>query len=131
MEPDPYCDLILSKKLPVEIVLDEPEVLAFIHPSPSFRPAHLIAIPKRHIRSLTELPEHPLVAVAMIDALARLAAQVEAEHGQARIFTNVGALQHSRHLHWHVVAEQERIAKSPPTAEAAIVWAAYWQEIQP
>ena len=53
---DIYCDWILSGKLPVEVVAETDEVLAFHHSRP-FWPVHLVVIPKAHTPSLVDLGE--------------------------------------------------------------------------
>ena len=128
-EPDPYCHLILTGDLAVEMVLDGPHVLAFHHPSPSFEPVHLMVIPKRHVRSLAELSEQdPEVSLALMAALSRLAGEVEDAHGSARVFTNLGNLQHSRHLHWHVVVSPDRVDRHDrPRNLNEQLWMNYWR----
>ena len=51
---DIYCDWILSGKLPVDVVAETEEVLAFHHSRP-FWPVHLVVIPKAHTPSLVDL----------------------------------------------------------------------------
>ena len=99
---DFYCDEAISGRTPIEVVLETGEVLAFHHTKP-FWPVHIVVVPKHHVPSLTNLgdaPEGTLAAV--MDAVAKIAADVEREHGACRVLTNLGRYQDSKHLHFHV-----------------------------
>jgi histidine triad (HIT) family protein len=99
---DFYCEQALSGKTPVDVVAETEGVLAFHHTRP-FWPVHIVVVPKRHIPSLTDLGDADIDAVHRVLAIARtVAAQVTAEHGAARVLTNLGAYQDSKHLHFHV-----------------------------
>lgn len=99
---DIYCDWILSGKLPVEVVAETDEVLAFHHSRP-FWPVHLVVIPKEHTPSLVDLGAGSEELLVKIMAVVRqLAAQVTEEHGACRVLTNLGDYQDSKHLHFHV-----------------------------
>ena len=97
---DIYCDLILPGHLPVEVIVDRPDVLAFHHTRP-YWPVHVVVIPKRHVDSLLA-PDAPEVLPALFDVVREVAAQVEADHGACRVLTNLGKYQDSKHLHVHV-----------------------------
>ncbi len=64
---DIYCDWILSGKLPVDVVAETEEVLAFHHSRP-FWPVHLVVIPKAHTPSLVDLGDGS-ISVRRLDAL--------------------------------------------------------------
>ena len=99
---DIYCDWILSGKLPVEVVAETDEVLAFHHSRP-FWPVHLVVIPKEHTPSLTDLGDGGEELLLKIMTVVRqLAAQITKEHGACRVLTNLGDYQDSKHLHFHV-----------------------------
>jgi histidine triad (HIT) family protein len=99
---DFYCEQALSGKTPVDVVAETDDVLAFHHTRP-FWPVHIVVVPKRHIPSLTDLGDAGIDAVHRVLAIARtVAAQVTAEHGAARVLTNLGTYQDSKHLHFHV-----------------------------
>ncbi|WP_081582485.1 HIT domain-containing protein [Candidatus Microthrix parvicella] len=128
-EPDPYCDLILAGKAPVDVVLEGHELLSFHHPSPSFAPVQVMIIPKRHILSLADLAVNETsLCEELLRTLAMLAARVEEEHGQARVVTNLGGLQRSRHMHWHIIAQAERVEPpEQPRNETERLWREYWR----
>ncbi|MBP8298788.1 MAG: HIT domain-containing protein [Planctomycetes bacterium] len=102
MTSDFYCDEVLNGKTPVQVVAETAQVLAYHHTRP-FWPVHIVVIPKQHVPSLTDLGAadedllHQLLAVVR-----EVAARVEREHGAARVLTNLGRYQDSKHLHFHV-----------------------------
>jgi len=102
MTSDFYCDEVLSGRTPVNVVRETANVLAYHHTRP-FWPVHIVVIPKRHVPSLVDLGDadesllHELLA--MVREIAR---EVLAEHGAARVLTNLGRYQDSKHLHFHV-----------------------------
>jgi len=99
---DIYCDWILSGKLPVDVVAETAEVLAFHHSRP-FWPVHLVVIPKDHTPSLVDLGKGGEALLAKLMTVVRqLAAQVTEKHGACRVLTNLGDYQDSKHLHFHV-----------------------------
>ena len=99
---DFYCDEVLSGKTDVRTVMETERVLAYHHTRP-FWPVHIVVIPKMHVPSLTDLGEAPADLLSEILQVVReVAAEVEAEHGAARVLTNLGAYQDSKHLHFHV-----------------------------
>ena len=97
-----YCDEALSGKTAISIVHETEEVIAFHHTGP-YWPVHIVVIPNEHIPSLVDLGEHSVDAVHKVLEVVRLvAAKVSAEHGAARVLTNLGEYQDSKHLHFHV-----------------------------
>ncbi len=99
---DFYCDEVLSGRTTVQVVAETDQVLAYHHTRP-FWPVHIVVIPKQHVPSLTDLGDaderllHELLAVVR-----DVAGTVEQEHGKARVLTNLGEYQDSKHLHFHV-----------------------------
>jgi hypothetical protein len=51
---DFYCDQVLTGQLPVQVVAETDDVLAFHHTQP-YWPVHIVVIPKRHLTSLAHL----------------------------------------------------------------------------
>lgn len=101
---DFYCDEALSGNTPVERVLETDTVLAFHHTRPSY-PVHIVVVPKRHIASLATLgADDDGLLLEVLHVAARIASDVEREHGAARVVTNLGAYQDSKHLHFHIVS---------------------------
>ena len=102
MGDDFYCEEVLSGRTPVRVVRETPTVLAYHHTRP-FWPVHVVVIPKAHVPSLVDLGEHDVSLVHEVLEVVRLVAErVVAEHGAARVLTNLGDYQDSKHLHFHV-----------------------------
>jgi histidine triad (HIT) family protein len=107
MTEDFYCDEVLSKKTPVQVVQETNNVLAYHHTRP-FWPKHIVVIPKRHVSSLLTLEESDAPLLLELIAVVRsVAADVVNEHGACRVLTNLGKYQDSKHLHWHVSAGEQ------------------------
>ncbi|MDP3770333.1 MAG: HIT domain-containing protein [bacterium] len=99
---DFYCDVALKGTIPLKKEYEGENVLAYHHTRP-FWPVHIVVVPKKHIASFTTLTEADMpVLLEIIEVLKNLAAKVEKEHGAARILTNLGEYQDSKHLHLHI-----------------------------
>ncbi|MGI8522923.1 MAG: HIT domain-containing protein [Nocardioides sp.] len=101
---DFYCDFALRAPELLDVVFEDDRVLAFHHTRPSW-PTHVVVVPKRHVASLTAVgaPDEADVR-ALLAAVQQVAARIEREHGAARVLTNLGRYQDSKHLHVHVAA---------------------------
>ncbi len=99
---DFYCDVAIPHPERLDVVHAGGRVLAFHHTRP-FWPVHLVVVPTVHVPSLTvtDGADEDLVR-ELLTVVQRIAAAVEAEHGAARVLTNLGSYQDSRHLHVHV-----------------------------
>ncbi|GGE51788.1 hydrolase [Pullulanibacillus camelliae] len=104
MTEDFYCEEVFSGKTQVNKVLETDNVLAYHHTKPAY-PVHIVAVPKKHIASLTALEESDnALLLELLGVIKKVAQQVTAEHGACRVITNLGHYQDSKHLHWHVVS---------------------------
>ena len=102
MTEDFYCEQVLSGKIPVETVLETDNVLAYLHTRP-FWETHIVVIPKRHISSLLALENSDeALFLELFGVIKKVAANVTKEKGAARVLTNVGDYQESKHLHFHI-----------------------------
>jgi histidine triad (HIT) family protein len=102
MTSDFYCDEALSGKTSVEVVRDTDHVLAFYHTKPYWQ-IHIVAVPKVHIPSLTDLGGYDISIVhKLLEVVRDVAAEVEARYGACRVATNLGTYQDSKHLHFHI-----------------------------
>lgn len=102
MPEDFYCDEVLSGRTAVDVVHETDTVLAYHHTRP-FWPIHIVVIPKTHVPSLTDLGDaDPTLLHELLDVVRLVARDVTAEHGAARVLTNLGDYQDSKHLHFHV-----------------------------
>jgi histidine triad (HIT) family protein len=103
---DFYCDLAIAGKLDLEKEYESDAVLAYHHTKP-FWPVHIVVVPKQHIASLTTL-EDMEIARELLDVLQQIAGKVELEYGAARVLTNLGEYQDSKHLHFHISSGKPR-----------------------
>ncbi len=102
MSEDFYCDHVLSGNIQVERIHETANVLAFRHTRP-FWETHIVVIPKRHISSFLTLEtgDDELV-IELLEVIRSVADGLVSERGAARILTNLGNYQESKHLHFHV-----------------------------
>ena len=102
MTKDFYCEQVLSGKTPIETVLETDNVLAYRHTRP-FWETHVVVIPKRHVSSLLALETaDESLSLELFDVFKKVAGQITNERGAARVLTNVGDYQESKHLHFHI-----------------------------
>lgn len=99
---DFYCDVALKPNADIKKEYESENVLAFHHTKP-FWPVHIVIIPKKHISSFTTLSKKDAaVATELFNVIQTISKKVESENGAARILTNLGEYQDSKHLHFHV-----------------------------
>ncbi|MDO8452712.1 MAG: HIT domain-containing protein [bacterium] len=99
---DFYCDFVLNNKIEVEKVKETDNVLAYFHTRPHW-PVHIVVIPKKHIPSLLHLGGGDnAILLELFDVIKEVADKVVKENGAARVLTNLGKYQDSKHLHFHV-----------------------------
>lgn len=105
---DFYCDVALPYPDRLDVVHDSTNVLAYHHTRPCW-PVHIVVVPKQHVGSLTTLTpdDEPLVR-ELFAVVTQVASVVEQEHGAARVLTNLGRYQDSKHLHIHVSSGEAR-----------------------
>jgi histidine triad (HIT) family protein len=102
MSEDFYCEEVLSGKTEVEKVLETENALAFYHTRP-FWETHIVVIPKKHISSLLTLEKSDAdLFFELFEVIKQVAEKVVKEKGAARVLTNLGDYQDSKHLHFHV-----------------------------
>ena len=106
MSDDFYCDNVLTGKIEVDKVHESDNVLAYHHTRP-FWETHIVVIPKRHISSLLTLESSDdTLFLELFEVIRKVADSVVEEKGAARVLTNLGEYQDSKHLHFHVYAGQ-------------------------
>lgn len=111
---DFYCDVAIPRREPIDVVLEDDDVLAFHHTRP-FWPVHLVVIPKRHVDSLLTLDD-PVLTSRLLQAVQHTADGVLKANGAASVMTNLGNYQDSKHLHFHVRSGPP-LASTPETLE--------------
>lgn len=104
MDRDFYCEQVVSGKTQVETILETDSVLAYHHTRP-FWETHIVVIPKQHVGSLLTAGNDLLID--LLDAVKIVADKVVKEQGAARVLTNLGDYQDSKHLHFHVYSGEQ------------------------
>jgi histidine triad (HIT) family protein len=106
-ETDFYCAQVLSGQTKVEKILETEDVLAFYHTRP-FYETHIVVIPKRHIGSLLTVEEaDEAIFLELFKVIKTVAAKVTEEKAAARVLTNLGKYQESKHLHFHIISGEQ------------------------
>lgn len=101
---DFYCDVAFPNLGALDVVHRGEAVVAFHHTRPYWE-HHIVVVPFKHINSLTTLePADAAIATELLAVVTRIAADLEREHGAARVLTNLGRYQDSKHLHVHVAS---------------------------
>lgn len=100
-------DRIVAGEVPAHLVLDEPDIVAFLDHRPVF-PGHALVVPRVHVATLAELPEAllgPLLAAAR-----RIAAAQRAALGNAGTWLALNDVvsQSVPHVHVHVVPRRPK-----------------------
>ena len=102
MSEDFYCENVLSGQIAVDKVFETENVLAYRHTRP-FWETHVVVIPKRHISSLLTLEKSDgNLLVEIFSVIRQVAETIVRNSGAARVLTNLGTYQDSKHLHFHV-----------------------------
>lgn len=103
MEEDCVFCKIVEGKLPSTKVYEDEEVLAFKDINP-IAPIHILVIPKKHIKSLTELNDDELLA-HIFKVIKKVAKEQGIEEKGYRVITNIGedGGQAVKHLHFHIL----------------------------
>lgn len=106
---DPPCafDPIIAGQASAYLVLDEPDVVAFLDIRPVF-PGHTLVVPRRHYRTVRDLP--PRVPGMLWEAAARVAAAQRVALGAAGTFFGLNDVvsQSVPHVHLHVVPRRPK-----------------------
>jgi histidine triad (HIT) family protein len=103
MEEDCVFCKIVEGKIPSTKVYEDDEVLAFKDINP-IAPIHILIIPKKHIKSLTELNDDKLLS-HIFKVIKEVAKSQGVEEKGYRVITNIGedGGQAVKHLHFHVI----------------------------
>lgn len=99
---DFYCDVALKDTSALQKEYESEQVIAYHHTRPHW-PVHIVVVPKRHISSFTDRTDaDDPIFFEMLKVIKMIAKKVEDEQGAARISTNLGKYQDSKHLHFHI-----------------------------
>jgi histidine triad (HIT) family protein len=96
-----FCSIVAGD-VPAEIVLDEPDLVAFLDARPVFK-GHTLLVPREHVVTLPDLPAR--LRDGFLEAAQRLARAVVDGLGAQGSFVAVNNVvsQSVAHLHLHVV----------------------------
>ena len=99
---DFYCDIALKDPSLLKKEYESENVLAFYHTNPHW-PVHIVVVPKKHIASFTAIDkmDDPII-IELFNVVKTVAKKIENEQGAAKIITNLGEYQDSKHLHFHI-----------------------------
>lgn len=94
----------MSFLIPVTRLRETSNLLAFHHPSPSYK-FHVLIIPKRQVDSLANLDLQD--TVFLTDLYAAVQSLVDEFHLKAyRLIVNGGEYQDFPHLHFHLISDK-------------------------
>jgi histidine triad (HIT) family protein len=96
-----FCDIIAGRGS-AAVVLDEPDILAFLDHRPLLA-GHVLVVPRTHVQTLNDLPAEQVGPYFLV--VQRVARAVEAATGADGSFVaaNIKISQSVPHLHVHVV----------------------------
>jgi histidine triad (HIT) family protein len=96
-----FCSIVAGE-VQADVVLDEPDLVAFLDRRPVFK-GHVLLVPRRHVDTLLDLPAD--LHATLLGATQRLAAAVVEALGAQGTFVAVNNVvsQSVPHLHVHVV----------------------------
>ena len=108
MERDEKCIFckIIDRKIPSTVVAEEEDSIAIKDVSPQ-APTHILLIPKRHIRNITELSDKQALG-SLFSKVAEIAKQEKLDRG-FRTVVNTGddGGQTVDHLHIHIIGGRQ------------------------
>ena len=96
-----FCSIVAGE-VQADVVLDEPDLVAFLDRRPVFK-GHVLLVPRRHVDTLLDLPAD--LHATLLGATQRLAAALVEALGAQGTFVAVNNVvsQSVPHLHVHVV----------------------------
>ena len=96
-----FCKII-NKEIPSNIILEDEKFIAFHDINPK-APVHILAIPKVHVDSFSEVS--PETMADMTTFIQNIAKEVKIEKSGYRVITNIGdnGGQEVKHLHFHIL----------------------------
>lgn len=96
-----FCKII-NKEIPSNIIAENENFLAFHDINPK-APVHILAIPKIHVDSFTQVA--PETMAGMTQFIQEVVAEVAIEKSGYRVITNIGdnGGQEVKHLHFHIL----------------------------
>lgn len=93
-----FCKII-NKDIKVDFVFEDENCVVFKSNAPVAE-HHLLAVPKKHISSFTELDE---IILPMTKVAQKMVTDFKLKDGYKMVF-NGGKYQEVMHVHWHILA---------------------------
>jgi histidine triad (HIT) family protein len=98
---------IVQGELPAHVVLDTPDLLAFLDTKPVFR-GHVLLVPKTHVTTLKELPADQVGDFAATAQRLEVAVEEGLDVPGSLVLVNNVVSQSVPHLHLHVIPRRPR-----------------------
>ena len=111
---DFYCDRVLNGLESIKIELETERVLVYHHTRPTWD-FHLVIVPKAHIANLCEVKD-PALFAEIFNLITNVVVRYGLNGTAYRIVTNGGSFQDSKHLHFHLLAGEKKLAKNSVNA---------------
>jgi histidine triad (HIT) family protein len=112
-ENDMFCEDVISKKVPVEVIKETDSVLAFRHTKPRWK-THIVVTPKKHFESLIDLANSSddILVKDLLSVSAEVAESIKNSEGGCVISTSVGSDQYSKHFHVDIHHGEDMLMES-------------------
>jgi histidine triad (HIT) family protein len=108
MEDCLFCKIV-NKQIASEIVYENDYVVVFKDINPK-APVHLLAVPKKHVRSIVEIEKLSLEELSgLLSSISKIAVELDLDKEGFRVVTNTGASagQSVDHLHFHILGNRK------------------------
>lgn len=105
----PVCTFcrIIAGELPATVVLDTPDLLAFLDAKPVFR-GHVLLVPKVHVTTFKELPPELVGGFAATAQRLEVAVEIGLDVPGSMVLVNNVVSQSVPHLHLHVIPRRPK-----------------------
>ncbi|KII72138.1 Histidine triad nucleotide-binding protein 1 [Thelohanellus kitauei] len=108
VEVDSIFTQIIKKKIPSKIIYEDDKTIVIEDISPQ-APVHLLAIPKKQIKSLSEVEDQDLELMGHLMKVIRDVSKKAGLGSGYRVVTNIGehACQSVNHIHFHILGGKQ------------------------
>lgn len=93
----------MSFIIPIKRLHETPNLIAFHHPSPSYK-VHIIIVPKQQVKTLADLdPANTVFLTDLYSTVQNLVKELDLK--AYRLIVNGGEYQDFPHLHFHLISD--------------------------
>lgn len=92
-----YCEKLNE----IDLLFENDSAVAFHHTNPYYE-AHIVVVPKEHIRDISEMNDFTKVWSELGKLVQKSSRVIKEKHGGCRISSNVGDYQSTKHLHFYI-----------------------------